>query len=140
MKLLGDVFDWLPNAARSGAALAVGKILRADDAITAADRLIGQDQSKAKAAIQACEVVVAHHKRRCRGVHRLNKALPLCAVVHPAGVPLQPIAGVAVLIYSIWLAHDHLDSCVLSRIRLPKNPGLLTKISEAVGAPVWKCP
>jgi hypothetical protein len=140
LSALGDVFDWLPKAIRSGAALALGWALQADDVVAAVKKLVGAEQSKFAVAIAACEVVDAHHEKRCRAVRKLNRALPMLAPFHAGGVPLQPIAGVAVLIYSTWLAHDHLDSRVLPGIRLPKNPGLLTKISEAVGAPPWKWP
>ena len=132
--LTGELSKWLDDVARSGTALAIGKLLKADDAIAAADQLVIDHPDKHGAAMHACEEVDDHHKRRRWAVPWLNRSLPACALLHPAGIAIQLGAGTTLLVYSLWLAHDHIDSPVLANVRLPKNPGLRTKIQEAVGS------
>ncbi len=136
MGLLGKAFEWLKDKAGSAAAAAALRgLLQADDVIRAADKLIADHPDKVGRAMRACEEVDEHHQRRRRAVPLLNRALPACALIHPAGLGVQVSIGAMLLIYSVWLAHDHVDSDVLPELRLPKNPGLRTKIREALNAP-----
>jgi len=133
---LVHVSEWLNDAARTGAALALGKLLKADDAIGEADQLVRDHPDKYSAAMRACEEVDDHHRRRRRAVPWLNKSLPAFTLIHPpAGTGLRLAATVTLLVYSLWLAHDHIDSPVLGQLRLPRNPGLRTKICEALEVP-----
>ena len=40
-----------------------------------------------------------------------------------------------IVLHEKGLAHDHIDSPVLGQLRLPRNPGLRTKICEALEVP-----
>jgi hypothetical protein len=133
MDLLGHMSDLLTDAAGSGAALVLGKLLQADQAIADAQELVDSHPDRVAAAMRACEEVDGHHHHRRRAVPLLNKALPKCKFIHPYGLAAQVTAAVALLIYSLWLAHDHIDSPVLAGVRLPKNPGLQTEIRRALG-------
>ena len=42
--------------------------------------------------------------------------------LNPRADIVEAVAAATLLIYSIWLAHDHLDSPVLAKLRLPKKP------------------
>jgi hypothetical protein len=56
-----------------------------------------------------------------------------CKFIPVAGLQVQIAATALLLIYEVWLAHDHLDSLILPQIRLPRNSGLLTAVRGAVG-------
>jgi hypothetical protein len=120
------------DIAGRGTGFLLGKLLNIKAVRVEAQTLITQNPSRAGGAIRACQDVSKHHKKRRRPVPWLNKALPTCRLIPAYGVGIEAIAAATLLIYSIWLAHDHLDSPILARLRLPKNPGMLTEIKAAV--------
>lgn len=124
--------DLLHKTAKAGTGLALRKLLEIDKVASKAKALAETKPHRAKAAIRACDEVDHHHERRRWGVPWLNKALPACGAIHFGGVALEALAAAAVLIYSVWLVHDHLDSPIAASIRLPRNPGLLTNVESAV--------
>jgi hypothetical protein len=80
------------------------------------------------AALSACGSVVEHHHQQQRFIRLLNKTLPVIFTCHAlAGAG----AAAALLIFSVWTAHDHIDSPHLRDIRFPGNPGLLQAIRDA---------
>lgn len=126
-------FQQLQDAIRHGPGQALGLILQVQGKADQAEALVRAAQpDKAAAAMRACQEVDDHHYRRRRAVKWLNKALPACRMIHTGGLAVEAVAAAVLLIYSIWLAHDHLDSPVLEDARLPKDPGLLTEVKAAV--------
>jgi hypothetical protein len=111
-----------------GTGILLGTTLRIEEVRVQAQTLVNADPGRAGAAIAACQQVVKHHKKRRRAVPWLNRALPMSRMIPAYGVGVEAIAAATLVIYSIWLAHDHLDSPVLARLRLPKNPGMLSEI------------
>lgn len=125
-------FDVIRNVASRGTGHILGKVLRADEVIDQAQALVDVDPARAGAAIAGCQKVDKHHQKRRRAVPVLNKALPACRLIPAHGSALEAVAAATLLIYSIWLAHDHVDSPVMASLRLPKNPGLLAAVQAAV--------
>jgi hypothetical protein len=110
----------------------LGGALRITEVREEAQDLVNQNPDRSGAAIKACQRVKNHHGKRRKPVPWLNKALPMCRAIPAHGVALEAVAAATLVIYSIWLVHDHLDSPVLAGLRLPKNPGMLTNIEAAV--------
>jgi hypothetical protein len=127
-----DKFKVPRTLAARGTGFLLGKILKIAEVSAQAQDLVIQNPTRAGAAIAACQRVNKHHQKRRKAVPYLNKALPACRLVPASGVALEAVAATTLLIYNIWLAHDHLDSPVLANLRLPKNPGMLSNIRAAV--------
>jgi hypothetical protein len=80
--------------------------------------------------------VVKHHENRRKAVRPLNLALPICQLLHGPGLALQVAATAMLLVYEVWLAHDHLDSPVLKDVRLPKVRVTAVERSAVTDPPV----
>jgi len=128
-----EYFEPLCEAAKHGAGGTLGMILQAQKVVDQGEALVLQYPNRANAAILACRRVNDHHRQRRRAVPALNRTLPACRMVHVGGLALEAVAATVLLIYSVWLAHDHLDSPLLESVRSPKNPGLLAEIRLAMG-------
>ena len=102
----------------------LGGLLDAPQVVDDGDELL----AARPAALAACGSVVEHHRRQQRFIRRLNKTLPVIFTCHAlAGAA----AAAALLIISVWTAHDHIDSPQLRDTRFPGNPGLLQAIRDA---------
>ena len=137
LAVLGDnPFTLMRHMKDRAAGAVLGEVLNTSKVIRIADSYLSNaSDNAANTALRECRRVVDHHERRRKAVPWLNRALPACVLVHLSGFPLKTVAGVTLLIYSVWLAHDHLDSPVLENLRMPKNPGLLKVVEAAVGGP-----
>jgi hypothetical protein len=93
---------------------------------------VHQNPARAGTEIDACQKVDKHHQQRRRAAPFLNRALPACRLIPGSGLALEAVAAAALLIYGVWLAHDHLDSPILASARLPKNSGPLTEIQATI--------
>jgi hypothetical protein len=109
------------SLAGHGIADLLWRVLDGDRVVAAGDGRL----AVAPGNIKFCQQVVDHHAKQRRIVWLVNKALPVlvgCHVVAGASV------AAVLLILSVWMAHDHIDSPVLRTIRIPGNHGLLTAI------------
>ncbi|GEM_PF-5612746 len=132
-ELGADPFDLLDRAVRQGRMAVLAGLLDTAAVIRETDALLGPaGPQKAAAALRRCDTVLRHYDKRRRAVPMLNKALPACSLVSLSGFPLKTVAGVTLLLYSLWMAHDHLDSPRLESLRLPRNPGLRRAVEEAL--------
>jgi hypothetical protein len=121
-----------PDAEGWGGGKVLGMALQSREPQVRAQKLVDDNRDRVWEAKEACEKVDAHHKKMRKLVRLLNAALPGLQLIPVHGLQLQVIATATLLIYHVSLAHDHLDSPVLQKLRLPKNIGLLTEIQTAV--------
>ena len=115
------VVDWLGT---HGVNWLLWRMLNGREVVALGDEaLIGTPD-----ALGECDPVVKHHAKQRRYVPLLNKALPVLITWNaPAGAS----AAAILLIFSIWTAHDHIDSPLLQGVRIPGNPGLLTALGTS---------
>jgi hypothetical protein len=121
-----------PDAEGWGGGKVLGMALQSREPQVKAQKLVDDNRDRVWEAKEACEKVDAHHKKMRKLVRPLNAALPGLQLIPVCGLQLQVIATATLLIYHVSPAHDHLDSPVLQKLRLPKNIGLLTEIQTAV--------
>ena len=126
------VQPFAPDAEGWGAGKVLGKALRVVEPQVKAQKLADDNPDRVEKVKEACEKVDAHHKKMRKHVRKLNAALPGLQLIPVHGLQLQVIATATLLIYHVWLAHDHLDSPVLGNLRLPKNIGLLNEVQAVV--------
>jgi hypothetical protein len=127
------VQPFVPDAEGWGGGKVLGKALQVGEPQVRTQKLVDDNQDRAGNAKEACEKVDAHHTRMRKPVRLLlNAALPGLQLIPVHGLQLQVIATAMLLIDHVWLAHDHLDSPVLNKLRLPKNIGLLTEVQAVV--------
>jgi hypothetical protein len=107
-----------------GARNLLGGLLDAPQVLDDGDELL----AVRPAALAACESVVEHHRRQQRFIRLLNKTLPVLFTCH---APVGAAAAATLIIFSVWTAHDHIDSPRLRGVRFPGNPGLLLAIRDA---------
>jgi hypothetical protein len=124
--------EFLPDAEEWGVAATLRRTLRAGETQEEAQKLVDDNPRRAPQVTQACEKVNTHHAGQQKAIRLLNAALPGCHLLPGPGLPLQVIATALLLIYEVWLAHDHLDSPVMENRRLRRNVGLLREIRTVV--------
>jgi hypothetical protein len=134
---IGDPSDLLDELAGNGASRALVRLLKVESPVRRADWAISKHPSLAGRAVDACEDVEEHHQRRRRAMPWANRALAAggkLSLLHGgAGVGVGALAGGALLMYSFWNAHDHVDSPVAGQVRIPGNPGILSSVNTALG-------
>jgi len=130
--IVSIVQPFVPDTEGWGGGKVLGMALQIREPQVKAQKLVDDNPDRAWEAKEACEKVDAHHKKMRKPVRLLNAALPALQLIPVHGLQLQVIATATLLIYQVSLAHDHLDSPVLQKVRLPKNIGLLTEIQTAV--------
>ena len=134
---IGDPNNLLDELAGNGASRALVRLLKVDSPVRRADWAISKHPSSAGRAMDACTDVEEHHQRRRRAMPWANRALAAggkLSLLHGgAGVGVGALAGGALLMYSFWNAHDHVDSPVVGRVRIPGNPGILSSVNTALG-------
>jgi hypothetical protein len=128
----GIVALFAPDVEGWGIAAVLRKALNIKKPQEEAQNLAAGKPERAAEVEKACSDVQAHHLSRRKAVRFLNAALTGCKYIPVYGLQLQIGATALLLIYEVWLAHDHLDSPVLAKIRIPKNSGLLTGVKLAV--------
>jgi hypothetical protein len=128
----GIIKDYIPDAEEWSLGALLGKALKVRDSQSEAQKLVDKNLPRVPRVKEACEKVDAHHADRRKAIRILNLALPGLLLIPGHGLPLQVTATASLLIYEIWLAHDHLDSPILKNLRLPKNTGLLTAVNAAL--------
>lgn len=132
---IGDPRDLLNELAGNGASRTLVRLLKVQSPIQRADRAISKHTSLAGRAMDACQGVEEHHQRRRRAMPWANRALAAggkLSLLH-GGAGVGALAGGALLMYSFWNAHDHVDSPVVRRVRIPGNPGILSSVHTALG-------
>jgi hypothetical protein len=110
----------------------LARMLQVEGVIMQADVLLTTHLALASAALDACDEVERHYRRRRRAVPHLQKALPWIAAIHTVGTAFAAVGTGALLLYSFWTAHDHLDSPLAARLRLTENPGILTAVQNVM--------
>src|SRR5262249_23504402 len=131
-RALHDLGDFLSEHVDAGAGRLLGRWFAADDVVRAGDALISGDAMRGGVAARVGQDVEQHHKHRTRAVPILNKVLPFVLGLHVVGVPLGPIGAAALVVFSAWTVHDHIDSPVAKAVRIPGNPGILRGIRAAL--------
>ena len=127
--------DYIPDAEERSLGALLGKALKARESQSEAQKIADGNPGCVSRVKKACENVNAHHGSRRKAIRLLNLALPGLLLLPGHGLQLQVTATALLLIYEVWLAHDHLDSPILKNLRLPKNTGLLTAVNAAVADP-----
>jgi hypothetical protein len=129
---IGDPERLAMDSAKEGSGKVLYRLLRGNLVVRDGDEMIRSSVWNSGRAIAACEDVDRHHKRRRKAVPLIAVGIPFLAGIHPIGTGGAALAAAALMIYSFWMAHDHIDSPVAAGLRFPGNPGILTEVLNAL--------
>jgi hypothetical protein len=131
----GEILDnYRPDAVGWTLSTVLGKTLKIHESESAAQQVADQYPARASQMKDACDKVGDHYADHRKVLRRLNPALPFLLLIPGYGVQAQVTAAALLLLYEVWLAHDHLDSPVLEKLRIRGNTGLRTAVTAAATA------